>query len=199
MTFIKVCGLRDEATVELAVCLRVDAVGFVFAESARKVLPEEAAALVALVPASTLAVGVFKGMDVADVIAAAETAKLGIVQVHDLASAEDVDRLHSAGLDVIRAEVAGNLRDGYELDFGEEHLLLDGATAGAGVTWDWSARTAKPAGPWILAGGLTPDNVTDALKATGATGVDVSSGIESSRGVKDHRLMERFVAAVRAN
>lgn len=199
MTFIKVCGLRDEATVELAVRLQVDAVGFVFAESARKVLPEEAAALVELVPSSTLAVGVFKGMDVADIIATAETAKLGIVQVHDLTSAEDVDRLHSAGLDVIRAEVAGNLRDGYELDFGEERLLLDGATAGAGVTWDWSAHAAKPAGPWILAGGLTPDNVTDALKATGATGVDVSSGVESSRGAKDHGLMEQFVAAVRAS
>ncbi|NLE78281.1 MAG: phosphoribosylanthranilate isomerase [Rhodococcus sp.] len=197
MTFIKICGLRDEASVDVAAQLNVDAVGLVFAESARMVRPEDAAPLVRRVPDSVLPVGVFKGIDIADVIAAAETTGLRTVQVHDLTSADDVLRLHAAGLDVIRAAVAGHLRDGYALDFGEDRLLLDGATAGAGIPWDWSARSAVPSGPWILAGGLDPSNVADALAATGATGVDVSSGVESSRGVKDHDLMAKFVAAVR--
>lgn len=197
MTFIKICGLRDRASIDAAADLNVDAVGFVFAESSRKVSPGDAAHLVEHVPGHMLSVGVFKGVPIDDIVATAATARLRTVQVHDLVSAEEVRRLHEAGLDVIRAAVAGHLRDGYTLDFDEDRLLLDGTTAGAGIPWDWSARSAVPSGAWILAGGLGPRNVADALKATGASGVDVSSGVESSRGVKDHRLMADFVAAAR--
>ncbi|MDJ0110876.1 phosphoribosylanthranilate isomerase, partial [Rhodococcus erythropolis] len=73
----------------------------------------------------------------------------------------------------------------------------DGADAGSGVPWNWAQQQSRPQGQWILAGGLSPDNVRDALDATGAWGVDVSSGVESSRGVKDHALIEKFVSAVR--
>ena len=108
-----------------------------------------------------------------------------------------MQRLHDAGLTVIRAVVSSKVRDGYNLDLGEDELLIDGADAGSGVPWNWAQQQSRPHGQWILAGGLSPDNVRDALDATGAWGVDVSSGVESSRGIKDHALIEKFVSAVR--
>ena len=82
-------------------------------------------------------------------------------------------------------------------DLGADLLLVDGAVAGAGVTWDWQDRSAVPDGRWILAGGLTPDNVARAVATSGAWGVDVSSGIESGRGIKSPELMTAFAHAVR--
>lgn len=196
MTFIKMCGLRDEATVDLAVGLGVDAVGFVFAESPRRVTPERAALLRTRVPGDVLAVGVFVRMGLAEIVAATRAAHLDHVQVHDLRSPADVTALHEAGLTVIRAVNSGGA-DALSDDFGADLLLVDGAVAGAGVTWDWQDRSALPSGRWILAGGLTPENVTRAVTTSGAWGVDVSSGIESARGVKDPALMTAFAAAVR--
>lgn len=196
MTFIKICGLRDHESVDLAVALGVDAVGFVFADSARQVSAHVADHLARSVPTGMLAVGVFKGNPLGEIIESACGAGFTTVQVHDLQTPDDVATLHAAGLKVIRAVVAGQIRDGYALDLGEDRLLIDGATAGAGVPWDWTNHNA-PTGEWILAGGLTPTNVRAALDATGAWGVDVSSGVESSRGIKDLALIEQFVSAVR--
>lgn len=197
MTFIKVCGLRDVDTVDLTVGLGVDAIGFVFAESVRKVDPTLAVALLARVPDHIRAIGVFLGNPIDQILEIAKIIGLRTVQVHDLVDAEQVQRLHDAGLTVIRAVVSSNVRDGYNLDLGEDELLIDGADAGSGVPWNWAQLQSRPQGQWILAGGLSPDNVRDALDATGAWGVDVSSGVESSRGVKDHALIEKFVSAVR--
>lgn len=197
MAFIKMCGLRNEATVDHAVGLGVDAVGFVLAESPRRVRPEQAAELRARVPAGVLAVGVYVRMPLDEIVATASAAGLDHVQVHDLRSADDVRVLHDAGLTVIRAVNSGGA-DAVNADFGADLLLVDGAVAGAGVTWDWQDRSALPTGRWILAGGLTPENVARAVTTSGAWGVDVSSGIESSRGVKDPELMTAFAAAVRS-
>lgn len=197
MAFIKMCGLRNEATLDHAVGLGVDAVGFVLAESPRRVTPEQAAALRARVPAGVLAVGVYVRMPLDEIVATASAAGLDHVQVHDLRSADDVRVLHDAGLTVIRAVNSGGA-DAVNADFGADLLLVDGAVAGAGVTWDWQDRSALPTGRWILAGGLTPENVARAVTTSGAWGVDVSSGIESSRGVKDPALMTAFAAAVRS-
>ncbi|MEV0945255.1 phosphoribosylanthranilate isomerase [Rhodococcus sp. NPDC049939] len=193
MTFIKICGLLDEDSVDAAARLGVDAVGFVFADSVRRISAHDAAPLIRRVTGPTVTVGVFKGAPVAEVIEVAAAAGVGTVQVHDLKSADEVHRLHEAGLGVIRAVSAGTVPG----DFGEDHLLVDGAVAGAGVPWDWAGQN-KPPGDWILAGGLHPGNVRTAVDATGAWGVDVSSGVESSRGVKDVALIEQFVAAVRS-
>ncbi|MFD4295025.1 phosphoribosylanthranilate isomerase [Rhodococcus sp. NPDC058532] len=197
MTFMKMCGLRDEATVDLAVGLGADAVGFVLAASPRRVSPERAAELRSRVPSGTLAVGVYVGVPLAEVVATAHTANLDHVQVHDLRSAADVAQLHAHGLTVIRAVNSGGAADPAET-FGADLLLVDGAVAGAGVTWDWRDRSALPTGRWILAGGLTPDNVARAVRTSGAWGVDVSSGIESDRGVKDPARMAAFADAVRS-
>ncbi|WP_435277740.1 phosphoribosylanthranilate isomerase [Rhodococcus yananensis] len=197
MAFIKMCGLQDDATVDLAVELGVDAIGFVFADSPRRVSADRAARLRARVPEGTLSVGVYVKMTLDEIVATAKAANLDHVQVHDLRSADDVRFLHEAGLTVIRAVNTGGA-EALSDDFGADLLLVDGAVAGAGRTWDWQDRSALPAGRWVLAGGLTPDNVARALTTSGAWGVDVSSGIESSRGVKDPALMRAFAAAVRA-
>lgn len=191
---MKLCGLRTEESVDLAVELGVDAVGFVLTDSIRRVDAERAGALARRVPDGTWSVGVVKGAPIDDVVAAARIAGLDTVQVHDLRSRDDVDRLHAEGLRVIRAVVAGRNADGDS--FGEDLLLVDGAVAGAGRTWDWS--TYRPEGSWVLAGGLDPSNVRRALTETGASGVDVSSGIESAPGVKDLGLMRSFVTAARS-
>lgn len=192
------CGLRDEATVDLAVELGVDAVGFVFAESPRRVSAEQAAHLRSRVPAGVLAVGVYVRMPLAEIIETAKAANLDHVQVHDLHSGDDVRALHEAGLTVIRAVNTGGAEALAE-NFGADLLLVDGAVAGAGVTWDWQDRSALPSGRWILAGGLNPGNVARAVRTSGAWGVDVSSGIESSRGVKDPDQMRAFADAVRGS
>ncbi len=196
MTFIKMCGLRDEATVDLAVDLGVDAVGFVFADSPRRVSAEQAATLRSRVPAGILAVGVYVEMSLDDIVSTARAADLDHVQVHDLRSADAVRFLHDAGLTVIRAVNNGEGASVSE-DLGADLLLVDGAVAGAGVTWDWQDRSAVPRGRWILAGGLTAKNVARAVETSGAWGVDVSSGIESSRGIKSPALMTAFADAVR--
>ena len=185
MTFIKMCGLRDEATVDLAVELGVDAVGFVFAESPRRVSVAQAARLRSRVPAGVLAVGVYVKMPLDEIVATATAAHLDHVQVHDLRSGDDVRVLHDAGADTLTD------------DFGADLLLVDGTVAGAGITWDWRDRSDLPSGRWILAGGLNAENVARAVTTSGAWGVDVSSGIESSRGVKDPALMRAFADAVR--
>ncbi|MFZ2527758.1 MAG: phosphoribosylanthranilate isomerase [Rhodococcus sp. (in: high G+C Gram-positive bacteria)] len=196
MTFIKMCGLRDEATVDLAVELGVDAVGFVFAESPRRVSVAQAARLRSRVPAGVLAVGVYVKMPLDEIVATATAAHLDHVQVHDLRSGDDVRVLHDAGLTVIRAVNTGGA-DTLTDDFGADLLLVDGTVAGAGITWDWRDRSDLPSGRWILAGGLNAENVARAVTTSGAWGVDVSSGIESSRGVKDPALMRAFADAVR--
>ena len=196
MTFVKMCGLRDEATVDLAVELGVDAVGFVFADSPRQVSADRGRQLRSRVPDGVLAVGVYVRMSLDEIVATARTANLDHVQVHDLRSADDVRRLHEAGLTVIRAVNTGGAEMLSE-DLGADLLLVDGAVAGAGETWDWRDRDALPSGRWILAGGLDPDNVVTAIGTSGAWGVDVSSGIESSRGVKDPARMRAFAEAVR--
>ncbi|MBY6410336.1 phosphoribosylanthranilate isomerase [Rhodococcus sp. BP-252] len=192
MTFIKLCGFRDRSTLDVALSLDVDAIGFVFVRSPRQISVEDARPLVELTRGRAEPVGVFKGATVSDILATASDAGLHTVQVHDLAGSDDVSRLHDAGLTVYRAVTAG----ADYTSIGEDDLLIDGSTAGAGEAWDWD-RLERPDRPWILAGGLGVENVREGIAATGAAGVDVSSGIESSRGVKDARLIERFVAEVR--
>ncbi|GAA3021686.1 hypothetical protein GCM10020229_36130 [Kitasatospora albolonga] len=85
-------------------------------------------------------------------------------------------------------------------DFGEDLLLLDSPVPGSGEAWDWAELGAKPpGGTWLLAGGLTPGNVREAIAAARPWGVDVSSGVEVRRGVKDPALITEFVRAAKAD
>ncbi|WP_344071161.1 phosphoribosylanthranilate isomerase [Streptomyces crystallinus] len=195
--FVKICGLRTARDVDVAVEAGADAVGFVFAASPRTVDAETARRLSGRVPDHVLTVGVFRGQSMEEVRRLTEESGIRAVQFHGDEGPAYYEALRAPGRTLIRATAAGELpvRCG-ELD--EDLLLLDAPDPGSGTPWNWaSPRFTAPEGRWLLAGGLHPDNVRQAVEATGAWGVDVSSGVESERGVKSEQLIRAFVAAAR--
>jgi phosphoribosylanthranilate isomerase len=197
--FVKVCGLRTSADVATAVACGADAVGFVLTASPRQVDAACARRLAAGTAGSVLTVGVFAGIGAAGAARLARDAGVDAVQLHGRYPREAFTALAAEGLRLIRATP---LDDGTELTvgaYGEEMLLLDSPSAGSGQRWDLGRLgAARPQGRWLLAGGLDPGNVGAAITAARPWGVDVSSGVESARGVKDHGLIRAFVAAARA-
>ncbi|MNW60318.1 N-(5'-phosphoribosyl)anthranilate isomerase [compost metagenome] len=108
-----------------------------------------------------------------------------------------MNRAHAAGFKVIRA-VRRDANAEEFADWGEDLLLIDASVPGSGKSWDYAAVRELAAGRrWLVAGGLTPQNVVEALTLSEATGADVSSGVESSRGVKDPALIAQFVDAAK--
>lgn len=193
--FVKVCGLRTAADVDVAVSSGADAVGFVFAASPRRVDADTARSLVA-VAGPTLTVGVFLGQPVEEVRAIAEATGIGAVQLHGDYPKDAFTALADPRWQLVRAVPfsAPDLRVGA---YGDDLLLVDAPKAGSGESWDY-ASVACLDGQWLLAGGLTPASVATAAATARAWGVDVSSGVESSRGVKDHGLIADFLAAARS-
>jgi len=205
-TWVKICGLSTPETVDAAVAAGADAVGFVFASgSPRTVDAATARGLRVRVPDGVETVGVFRGQSRDDVLDLARASGVSTVQLHGDESPDDVAGVRDAGFRVVRAVSASRYATESEearAAFGEDDLLLDAVDPGAGAVFDVSPLLASPpAREWLLAGGLTPDNVGGllaSLRPVGAVGVDVSSGVESTRGVKDARLIAEFVAAARA-
>ncbi|MBW4718533.1 phosphoribosylanthranilate isomerase [Saccharothrix obliqua] len=196
--YVKLCGLRTAEDVAVAVEAGADAVGFVFAASPRQVDLETARRLVREVPPGVLTVGVFARMGAAEVRRLAEASGVAAVQLHGDYPKAAFDEVAVSGLRLLRAVALKPDTDVRVGAFGEEMLLLDSPIAGSGERWDLSAlNAARPQGRWLLAGGLEVGNVAEAVARARPWGVDVSSGIESSRGVKDHALMRAFVAAAR--
>ena len=198
---VKICGLTTPEAVEAAAS--ADYIGFVFfPPSPRYVTPMRAAALAAGAPAR---VGLF--VDPADdaVAEALDAVALDVLQV--VASPQRAAALRARfGRPVWRAVGVAEAADLPDALDGADALLLDAkAPAGAdrpggnAVAFDWSAlRGWQAPGPWLLAGGLHPGNVADAIAATGAPAVDASSGLERAPGVKDPALIEAFLRAARA-
>lgn len=196
--FVKVCGLRTEADVATAVSAGADALGFVFGESVRRVEAGLARRLVAGVPEHVLSVGVFGGVAVPDVRRMALESGVGAVQLHGHYPRAAFEELATLPVRLVRATTLTTGTDVRVGAYGEELLLLDSPVAGSGERWDLSMLDgARPRGRWMLAGGLTPDNVATAIAAARPWGVDVSSGVESRRGVKDHGRIREFVRAAR--
>ncbi|MFA5607205.1 MAG: phosphoribosylanthranilate isomerase [Leucobacter sp.] len=201
--FIKICGLRDAQTARHAITAGADAVGVVMSErSPRNATPEQAREVAKAARASGgTSVLVVNDMPAS---AAADTAlDLGfdILQLHGAYTARDFAKALAVIPRVWRATSLARepqLRAG---EYGEEHLLVDGATPGSGETWDvtrLSVDFADRLGDrWLLAGGLNPANVEDAIKAASPWGVDVSSGVEHARGQKDPALISSFITAAR--
>ncbi|MFE6083815.1 phosphoribosylanthranilate isomerase [Streptomyces virginiae] len=195
--FIKICGLRTAHDVDVAVAAGADAVGFVFAPgSPRTVDSATARELAARVPDGVLTVGVFRGQTVAEVRRFTEESGVRGVQLHGEEGPEDFAALRAEGRTLLRATAEHVKRCG---EYGEDLLLLDAPDPGSGKPWNWGAADfTAPEGRWLLAGGLNPGNVRAALAATGAWGVDVSSGVERERGVKSPELIRAFIEAARA-
>jgi phosphoribosylanthranilate isomerase len=197
--FVKVCGLSTPESIREAVDAGADAVGFVLTASPRVVSPAQVHQLLAEVPDGVAAVGVFRHEPTADAVAIARAAGLGWIQLHGDRTPEDVKTAHDAGMKVIRAVTMDDAPDAFT-SWGEELLLIDAAVPGSGEAWDYgSVRTKGLEGrQWLLAGGLDPANVAEAARAAGAWGVDVSSGVELSRGVKDLAKIRAFVTAAKS-
>ena len=198
--FVKVCGLSTPESVREAVDAGADAVGFVLTASPRVVSPSQAASLLAAVPRGVSPIGVFRDEPVADAIAIARAAGLEWIQLHGARSRADVTTVHDAGMKLIRAITMGAGQDEFE-DWGEDLLLIDAAVPGSGESWDYASVAALPVlqgRNWLLAGGLDAANVGQASAAAHAWGVDVSSGVEASRGVKDLAKVRAFVKAAKA-
>jgi phosphoribosylanthranilate isomerase len=197
--FVKVCGLRTAEDVATAVDAGADAVGFVFTESPRRVEVDVARRLVASVPPHVLTVGVFRGVSAAEAGEVGLDAGVGAVQLHGDYPASAFAELAGLPVRLVRATTLSPDTDVAVGAYGEDMLLLDSPVAGSGERWDLSLLAqARPQGQWLLAGGLDPSNVRAAISAARPWGVDVSSGVESSRGVKDQSLIRKFVEAARA-
>jgi phosphoribosylanthranilate isomerase len=197
--FVKVCGLRTSQDVATAVEVGADAIGFVFTRSVRRVEVDVARRLVADVPPDILTVGVFKDVSAAGAAEMALDAGVGAVQLHGDYPASAFAELAGLPVRLVRATALSEDTDVAVGAYGEDMLLLDSPVAGSGEQWDLSLLgRSRPRGQWLLAGGLTPANVAAAIQAARPWGVDVSSGVESSRGVKDPALIRSFVATVRA-
>lgn len=195
--YVKICGLRTVEALEAALDAGADAVGFVVSPaSPRDVDPAVAASLVASVAGRAETVLVVSHATAAEALDLAREIGVDIVQLHGRYTERDVAAVRSGGVRVWRA---ASVTDGTPLEvgaWGEEVLLLDAPVAGSGHRWD--ASGVSTTGRWMLAGGMNPDNVAAAIAESHPWGVDVSSGVESARGVKDAGLIRAFVAAARS-
>ena len=190
---VKICGLKTAADVAAVVDAGADAAGFVFAESVRRVTPEEAYVAAGKLPDGVLRVAVMKHPTNAEWQAVLEGFAPDVLQT----DAEDY-----AGLDVPDTVRRWPVyREGKIVDTASMpgEFLYEGARSGAGETVDW-ARAASIArdGHMVLAGGLAPVNVATAIAAVRPWGVDVSSGVESAPGEKDPQKIHDFIKAARA-
>lgn len=196
--FVKLCGLRTESDVAVAVEAGADAVGFVLTTSPRQIDADLARSLVAAVPEHVLTVAVVRGITAAEAGELARVTGVKALQLHGDYPKEAFDELADQPFQLVRATALGPGTDVRTGAFGEELLLIDSPVAGSGEQWDITKlQDNRPTGKWVLAGGLAPETVVEAISVAQPWGVDVSSGIESSRGVKDHGRMREFVAAAR--
>lgn len=197
--FVKVCGLRTPEAARVAVEAGADAIGVVFsAKSPRRVDEDEARAVIAAVRGQVDTVLVTNDLDAEEAARIATRIGADVIQLHGPAYAAD-DFARAGFPRMWRATSLADDTAPATGAFGEEALLLDAPKPGSGERWDLAPLAARaPEGRWLLAGGLSPDNVAEAIRTVRPWGVDVSSGVESAPGVKDHDLIRAFVAAARA-
>ena len=221
---VKVCGLMRAEDVELAAMLGAWAVRFIFAPSPRRVTPDAArrlllaatpAAAAASTAAAPLTVGIFGDTSAEIVAAVVADVGLGAVQLHGADPDLSAVRRALAGgerevllLKVIAVPVAVSDRGAIEDAVAGARELADllvfdttwrGGSGGTGRTFPWEvARAAAEGAPYLVAGGIDPGNVHEALESSGAWGVDVSSGVEAAPGQKDHESLRTLFASLAA-
>lgn len=207
----KICGLKTAEAVDAAVAGGAAFIGFVFfPPSPRALSPDDAAGLIGRVPAQVARVGLFVDPNDALIGSVLDRAPLTMIQLHGKEPPERVADVRARfDLPVIKA-----LPIAEEGDFAavapyaavSDWLLFDAKPpkradslpGGNALAFDWSLlRDRDVPVPWLLAGGLDPDNVAEAIRITGAEAVDVSSGVEKARGVKDPALIAAFLTATR--
>ncbi|WP_271009623.1 phosphoribosylanthranilate isomerase [Paucibacter sp. B51] len=200
-TRIKICGLTREADVLAAVAAGADAIGFVFyAKSARFVSPARAAELARLLPPFVTPVGLFVNASEAEVQAALAALPNMLLQFHGDESAADCERYGRPYLRAARMEPGFDLLDYAQQFSTAQAILLDAHVegyGGGGKVFDWSLIPKNVPSPVVLSGGLHAGNVLTGVLQVRPTAVDVSSGVEQAKGLKDAALIQQFCAAVR--
>lgn len=197
--FVKICGITSEEDALLAVAMGADAVGFVFAPSTRQLAPGRAADIVKRLPPEILTVGVFRDEAPQRVVDVVQGAGLHAAQLHGHESVETTRYVRERLRGVIKAFPGGDPELANAAAYGADVVLLDSVSPGSGRVFDWSLAEEAPVDTRLmLAGGLHPDNVAEAIRRVRPWGVDVSSGVEASPGVKDPVLLRAFVNAARA-
>lgn len=193
---IKICGITRPDQGAAIANMGATALGFICVQrSPRYIQPDRIRDIVEQLPAKVDRVGVFADASIAEIIQVVKTGNLNAVQLHGNETLPFCQQLREAlpGVELIRAL---RVRSPQQLEAVDTYqgyvdtLLLDayhpGALGGTGMTLDWSSlNTFRPFCPWLLAGGLTPENVSEALHLTSPNGIDLSSGVESAPGDKD--------------
>jgi phosphoribosylanthranilate isomerase len=203
MVYVKVCGITTPEDALAAAGYGADAVGLVFANSPRQLSVEDAREVATALPDGVLKVGVFVDEETEEVLRIAREVGLDYAQLHGDENPETVTALREGGVKVIKAlRVRGvdslAVMDGYEADL----FLLDAwserAPGGTGERFDWEvAKSYGGSGNILVSGGLTPENVREAIRFFEPYGVDASSSLEDAPGKKNAERVRRFVSAAK--
>ncbi|HEY2038697.1 MAG TPA: phosphoribosylanthranilate isomerase [Edaphobacter sp.] len=221
MTWVKICGNTSLEDAQLAVELGADALGFIFAESKRRITPAQAAAITSQLPKRVERAGVVYSRDADEIVAIVQEAGLSAVQLHGGMDLALVDRLHGrlggevSLIQTLHWVVGTDSSEKLRSELREivaagtvKRVLIDSrvgaAGGGTGVSFDWKAahsffeEAAAKDLRIIVAGGLRPENVGEAIHQLKPWGVDVSSGVESSPGRKDPERLAAFLRNAKA-
>jgi len=199
---VKVCGITRREDAEAAVQCGADAIGFVFwLHSARYIDADSARRIADVIPPFVCTVGVYVDPDAAWVEETARAAKLNLLQFHGDESPEFCNQFSQPYIKAIRVKPDTDLLQYAERYRTAKGLLLDTYAAnmpgGTGHVFDWRLIPQQLPLPLILSGGLNPDNVENAIKQTKPWAVDVSSGVEASKGIKDKKKIIAFMQGVK--
>ena len=202
MVKVKICGITNQADAITAVAAGADALGFVFHPlSPRRVSPEQAAEIIRSLPPFVQTVGLFVDQDLSLLNATADQCGLDLIQLHGEETPEYCEAVRRRVIKAFRVKDSSTLDS--LLRYHVSGCLLDAwspaAHGGTGQTFNWeiAAEAVKRGQRIILAGGLTPENVSEAIAQVGPYAVDVSSGVESSPCRKDADRVRAFIAQVR--
>lgn len=199
---MKICGITREDDALLAVAMGADALGFNFVSgSRRQIAPAVARDIARRLPPEILTVGIFRDEAAARVVEIVNTAGLRAAQLHGRESAETTRWVRERVPYVIKAFAAGDPALEQATGYGADAIMIDSPGGGTGEVFDWTLAEGRPDGvKVILAGGLNPDNVADAVRRVRPWGVDVATGVEAERGEpgqKDAHKVRAFVENAR--
>ena len=192
--WVKICGITNEDDALLATALGADALGFVFAPSRRQVDSDTVRDIVKRVPSEIITVGVFRNERPERVVEIVNRIGLHGAQLHGNEPLSEVRWIRQRVQFVIQAFAAGDPGVHAAANGPADILLLDAKEPGSGTVFDWRLAESMPRGVrLLLAGGLNPDNVRNAIERVRPWGVDVSSGVEAAPGRKDPRKLRLFL------
>jgi phosphoribosylanthranilate isomerase len=197
----KICGITRIEDALAAVEAGADAIGFVFyAKSPRAVSVQQARAIIAELPPFITTVGLFVNPTRCELNETLEVVPLDLLQFHGDETPEDCEGYHRPFIKALRVQAGDDIAALCRQYSRASGILLDtyvaGVPGGTGETFDWTLIPSQLSKPIILAGGLTPDNVSQAIAQVRPYAVDVSGGVEESKGIKDHDKIRAFMSAV---